>query len=580
MQFLINCYTEIVFITKTNMNKHRLFGSIVLLVPLVAIGLFVIGQDSTLQPTPDITVTELPRSNTDETTPKADTSSTAAATPEPSTTEQPYNPPKESTPTQRKEIVKNSPKQTEIRSSTEVERIYYPLRIPNDPGYDLSNWSLTHMNAPAAWDITTGSADTTVAVLDSGFSLDHEDLATTWFTNSGEQGNTTLGDICWLGVPQNKATNNCDDDQNGYIDDWRGWDFFNGTNDPAAGQDNPTGDAVGHGTEVAGLVGASGNNGIGIATLSWSTKLLPLKVLSDDGPGYSSDIAAAIYYAVDLGVDVINLSLGGNESDPTLLAATDYAYEQGVVVIAAAGNCGTGTGESCSGYPQGIIGYPARNPNVIAVGATTNSKQRASFSSYGTALDVVAPGSGSIYSPTYTATNPTSLYATTLYGTSFASPYVASLAALIKSIRPASSVDDITAILLGTAQKTNIANGLYSNDLGHGIVNAEQALVVASSLNATSDIPVLFQTGGHKSEHTYTVNTTMASGCKSLQPTSYCTVRFQNSVGYDRLLPYKLTGEDNYTSWSWNSSLLSGDSWWLRAVQGDAMSADYLLSLK
>ena len=562
------------------MNKQKLFGSIILGVPLVAIGFFIFRQNTITSPPSEGTVTELPKSTSGHTKPSNNTPDKSEAESKSLSKQQPYEPPKQREPTQRKEIVKNSPKQTEIRDSTDIERVYYPLRTPNDPGYSLSNWPLTHMNATVAWDIATGSPETTVAVLDSGFSLDHEDLIDTWFTNSGEQGTTTVGDFCWLGVPQNKATHNCDADQNGYIADCRVWDFFNGTNNPAAGQDNPNGDAVSHGTEVAGLVGASGNNGVGIATLSWSTKLLPLKVLSDDGPGYSSDIAAAIYYAVDLGVDVINLSLGGNESDPTLLAATNYAYEQGVVVIAAAGNCGTGSGESCAGYTQGIIGYPARNPNVIAVGATTNSKQRASFSSYGAALDVVAPGSGSIYSPTYTAANPTGLYATTLYGTSFASPYVASLAALVKSIRPASSVDDITAILLGSAQKTNIANGVYSNDLGHGIVDARQALLVASSLNVVSDTPKLFQTGGPTSEHSYVTNTTMASGCESLQPASYCTIRFQNALSYDRLLPYKQTDENNYTSWSWNSSLLSSDSWWLRAVQGDTMSADYLLSIK
>jgi subtilisin family serine protease len=437
------------------------------------------------------------------------------------------------------------------------------------------------MNAPTAWDIGSGSEPTVVAVLDSGFSLDHEDLVDRWQNNDGELGTTTLGDNCWMGIPEDKASNGCDDDKNGYIDDWRGWDFYNGTNNPAAGQENTQGDAVGHGTEVAGLVGATGNNAKGIATLNWSTKILPLKVLSDDGPGYSSDIAAAIYYAVDNGANVINLSLGGNEADPTLLSATDYAYDNNVVVVvAAAGNCGTGTSENCISYDPGIIGYPARNPNVISVGATTNSKQRASFSSYGAALDVVAPGSGAIYSPTYTASNPTTLYSTSLYGTSFASPYVASLASLIKSIRPNTSVDDITAIILGTAQKTNITNGIYSDELGHGIVDAAKSLNVATSLNQASEIPDLYQTGGPKSEHSYIKNTEMASGCKTTAPQTYCAVRFQNDLEYDRFLPYQQTGNNSYSSWSWNSSLLAGEAWWIRSVQGDAMSADYFLWVK
>lgn len=473
-----------------------------------------------------------------------------------------------------------SPKQAEIRQATTEEKVYYPLLEPNDPGYAASNWALTQVNAPAGWEISTGDDSTTVAVLDSGFALQHDDLVDSWHENEDEIGMTTISDSCWTGVPVEKSSNNCDDDDNGYVDDWRGWNFYNGSNNPVAGLDDPEGRAVAHGTQVAGLVGARGNNGIGISTINWATKVMPLKVLSDEGPGYSSDIAAAIYYAVDNGADVINLSLGGNEPDTLLLNATNYAIANNVVVVAAAGNCGTGTGESCEAYEQGFIGYPAKNPGVISVGADTSAQQRAAFSSYGPALDVMAPGSGSIYSPTWTPSDETSLYSTGLFGTSFSSPLVASLASLIKSIRPDTSVRDITTIILGSAQKTNVDGGLYSHEMGHGVIDVEAALTIAQSLNITDATPTLFQTGNHKNEHSYTPDSTMGSGCQTDVIDSYCAIKFTNLThGYERVLPYQAT-DTNYTSWGWNSDVLEGAGWSARAVQGEVASSDYLLLRK
>lgn len=481
----------------------------------------------------------------------------------------------------RPESVPASPKQTEIRQSTDIERVYYPLITPNDPAYAQSSWPFVNMNAPTAWDLATGTGSTVVAVLDTGFALDHEDLKDSWYTNNGELGTTAAGDRCWTGVSASKVSNGCDDDLNGYIDDWRGWSFYNGTNNPMAGQDNPLGTGVSHGTETAGLAGAKGNNGIGIATLNWNTKLMPLKVLSDNGPGYTSDVAAAIYYAVDNGADVINLSLGGNDPDSVLLAATNYAYDNNVVVVAAAGNCGTGTGDTCAAYPVGMISYPARNAHVISVGAVTSTGARASFSSYGDALDVVAPGAGNIYSTTWSPQDTTSLYKTSLNGTSYAAPFVASLASLLKSVRTTATVDDITALILGTSQKSGVAGGIYSTTLGHGTVDAHKAVTVAQSLVNTSYSPVLYQTGNHISEHRYSPNVAMSSGCKTEAVSVYCAVWLkQDSTGYDRILPYAVTS-NSYTSWAWSSSMLGGGgTWYVKAVQAGNFSSAYGLSLK
>ncbi|MDB5168630.1 MAG: peptidase and in kexin sedolisin [Candidatus Saccharibacteria bacterium] len=489
-------------------------------------------------------------------------------------------PPNTNTTAPSRNTISNSPKQDEVRQSIKDEYTYYPLLTSNDPGY-AANWAVQKVNAPAAWNTATGNGKTVVAVVDTGFALNHEDLKNNWFTNAGESGNTQLGDRCWTGLADNKTTNACDDDNNGYIDDWRGWNFSGGDNNPTTGRTNPAGVAVAHGTEVAGLVGAAGNNATGIVTINWNTKVMPLQVLSDDGPGYTSDVAAAIYYAVDNGADVINLSLGGGIFDPALKEATDYAYVNKVVVVAAAGNCGTGNESGCQNYPAGSISYPALNDHVIAVGATTVNDQRASFSSYGPALDVVAPGSGTIVSPTWTSSNDTTLYSGALYGTSYASPQVASLASLIKSIRPSSSVDDITALLSASTTKLPIMNGsIYTNELGHGVINAESALTVAQSLNATSAVPKLLQAGGPVSEHRYSATDTLGSGCTT-NAAGYCTVWMRNAYnGHERYLPYQAVNTQLITGWTWSGSMLQSGEWQIRAVQGDSRSSVYSLSNK
>lgn len=511
------------------------------------------------------TMTQADKQQADSTgpkTPTAQVSAPATATPQPAPTT-------------------NSPKQAAIRASTKHEYTYYPATAtPNDPGY-ASEWSLQHVNAPAAWTTSTGNGKTVVAVIDTGFALTHEDLASAWYTNPGETGVTKAGDRCWTGAPQDKATNNCDDDNDGYVDDWRGWNFNLGTNNPQAGQTNPNGAAVAHGTETAGLAGSIGNNGTGVTTIDWNTKIMPLQVLSDDGPGYTSDVVAAIYYAVDHGASVISMSLGGSSFDSTLQDAISYAYTHNVPVVAAAGNCGTGTESGCTTQPAGVMSYPALFDHVISVGATDINDQRASFSSYGPRLDIMAPGSGSIVSPTWTPNNGTSLYSGTLYGTSFSTPQVASLVALVKSIRPNSSVDDVRALLMATATKTGAMNtASYSEQYGHGIMNAGKALQVASSLNATTTSPSLLQAGGATSEHSYNPSDTFGSGCTA-QAGSYCTIRIRNATtGAERYLPYAQASTSSL-GWNWPATLLTATgSWDIQAEQGDRFSNPYTIMNK
>lgn len=475
-----------------------------------------------------------------------------------------------------------SPKADIIKESIQHEILYRMFVTPNDPGY-TNNWALTKINASNAWNVAVGNGQTIVAVIDTGFGLAHEDLVNQWYINGHEYGLTKLGDRCWSGSTQEKSANNCDDDNNGYVDDWRGWSFVNSDNNPQTGRQNSSGAGVSHATAVSGIIGATGNNGIGIASLNWDTKIMPLQVLDDDGNGYTSSVVAAVYYAVDNGAQVINLSLGAYINDPAIKVAVNYATEHDVVIVAAAGNCGSGTaGTECTGVPTGTIAYPAAYPDVIAVGATTTSDQRASFSSYGAALDVSAPGYNTSATTAWSVNNQTSLYVTGLYGTSFASPMVASLASLIKAIRPTASVNDVTAIIDATAQKPAAMNGIpYSTQLGHGIIDAGTAMTIATALNNTSNIPALLQAGSYRSEHTTYTNATMSSGCQTTVGNACSIQLLESSSGYKRFLPYSIIPASGAVGWSWPSEMLSGSSWEIRAISGNNVSnTPYLLFKK
>lgn len=489
----------------------------------------------------------------------------AMNTPAPGTTES-DTAPHTSIPQQFEDV---APRQAEIKRTTPTEYDYRALRTSNDP-LPQPSWFMNATKAQTAWDRATGNG-VVVAVIDSGFALAHEDMANQWHQNPGETGMTSSGDRCWTGVSVNKNSNNCDDDDNGYQDDWRGWDFIGVNNNPQAGETNPSGAGVAHGTQVAGLAGSTGNNGIGTTGPSWNNRIMPLQALDDNGSGYTSGVTAAVYYAADNGAAVINLSLGGDTDDPTLATAIRYAYERGVVVVAAAGNCGTGTEQGCDPAKPGAMSYPALNPHVIAVGATTSTNARASFSSYGPGLDVSAPGSGTLVSPMWRSTNQTSAYATSLYGTSFASPIVAGYVGLLKSLRPASSVDDITAIVDGTASKPGMGGDLFSAQLGHGVVDLDAGLRTASSLNGSAGVPQLLQAGGSTSEHSFTLAMTLASGCETAAD-AFCTIWAKDSNGFDRFLPYNQADQSGKTGWSWQASWLGAGDWRLWALSGQERS--------
>lgn len=210
--------------------------------------------------------------------------------------------------------------------------------IPNDPGW-VNQYNMTAIHAQQGWDIATGSAAVTIAIVDSGVDLSHPDLA---------------GKL----LP--------------------GYDFVNNDAIPQ--------DDFGHGTHAAGIAAALTNNGLDVAGVSWGARILPVKVLNSGGGGTYANVAAGIIWAVDNGAQVINLSLGGSAPSSVLADAVDYAASRGALLVAAAGNSGAGS-----------VLYPAAYPAVLAVAATDAANQRAGFSNFGPDIDLAAPGV-SIYS--------------------------------------------------------------------------------------------------------------------------------------------------------------------------------------
>lgn len=274
------------------------------------------------------------------------------------------------------------------------------------------------IDAPEAWDITTGNPDMVVAVIDSGVDMEHEDLAANIWTNQGE-------------IPENGI----DDDNNGYIDDVHGWDFAHDDNDPSD-TDSICG---GHGTHTAGTIGAVGNNGIGVTGVNWDVQVMPLKIFKQVLFFFcsttSADIVEAIEYATAMGVRVSNNSYGGG---PPSQAEHDAIQASDTVFVVAAGNEGVNNDTTPS--------YPANYnlDNIISVAATDHNDDLASFSNYGSTVDLAAPGVAIL------STTPYDNYES-FNGTSMASPYVAGAAAMLLGENPQLTTKEVKWNLLNGA---------------------------------------------------------------------------------------------------------------------------------
>ncbi len=284
---------------------------------------------------------------------------------------------------------------------------------PNDPLFD-QQWALTRLGVPDAWDLTRGDPSIVVAVLDTGMDFEHPDL----------QGQTVAG-----------------------------WDFVR--KGPTPQDDN------GHGTHVSGIIGAAANNGLGLSGVAPGSRVMPIKVVTAAGIGSHGVIAQGIEHAVRNRARILNLSLGGTEPSETLRRAIEYAWDNGLLIVAAAGNENSDTAV-----------YPAAWPNVVGVGATNVDDSRAPFSNYGNDVTVVAPGVAvlsTIMGGGYEAWP----------GTSMATPLVSGVAALLWSRYPTLSNTEVRDLLLRTTER--IGTDLYdvngrSPAFGYGQVNAARAV--------------------------------------------------------------------------------------------------------
>ena len=339
---------------------------------------------------------------------------------------------------------------------------------PNDPNfssqYGLNSSSLFNpdINAPEAWDIRHDAPDVIVAIVDSGMRMTHEDLAANLWTNPNE-------------IPGN----NLDDDLNGYVDDVHGINAINGSGSPN--------DDDGHGTHIAGIIGAAGNNGKGIAGVAWKVQLMPLKFISSDGFGDTVDAIECIDYATTHGAKVINASFGNSLFSLALQSAIQSARASGVIVVCAAGNEGANN--------DTIPSYPANYAldNIISVAATTSSGVLdSSYSNYGlTSVDLGAPGTAILSC----ATNSNSSY-TNMSGTSMAAPVVAGVVALMRAQFPDATIPEITQRLFATVDPVP---SLAGKTVTGGKVNLQKALspfvsagFTVSALAGTSPLSVTF----------------------------------------------------------------------------------------
>ncbi len=334
--------------------------------------------------------------------------------------------------------------------------IYKTSTTPDDPRYGEQG-HFDAVQAEAAWDITQGSSDVIIGIVDSGVDLDHPDLAANIWVNEDE-------------IPGNGI----DDDGNGYVDDVYGWDFIGASFDDIVPDNDPDQDnGSDHGTHVAGIASAVGNNGVGVTGMGWNMKILVTKHSSDDpsisiGYGYSG-----IVYCADNGADIINCSWGGGGYSQYAQDVINYAYEQGALVVGAAGN---DTPDASYNPPQFCPPhYPSAYDHVLSVSATDNIDRFTSFSYYGTTVDVAAPGSAIL------STIPVSQGSyTRLSGTSMSSPLVAGVAGLVKSVYPDMTPDQITNQIKYTSDNIDDigTNSLYVQygGIGEGRVNAYRAV--------------------------------------------------------------------------------------------------------
>jgi subtilisin family serine protease/subtilisin-like proprotein convertase family protein len=358
-------------------------------------------------------------------------------------------------------------------------------RDPNDPQYS-SQWHMVKIGAPTAWNSTTGATNFVVGIVDSGIDYKHQDLFMNIWINNNEiptsirntlvdvdnDGMITFRDLnasanagkvadnnsngvidpsdIFRSVSQGGWLDGIDNDNNSYIDDLFGWDFVNNDNDPM--------DDNGHGTHVAGTIGAVGNNGVGVTGINWSISLMALKFLNSSGSGLVSRAVMAIDYAINKGVKITNHSWGGATYSLSLAAAIGRARDAGHIIVAAAGN----SAQNLDSSPQYPASFSTQYDNVIAVASVNSSDQLASSSNYGkNTVTLAAPGVSIL------STVPNNGYAY-YSGTSMATPHVTGAIALYWASHSSMSYSQVIDKL---KQSVDPIAGLTDNILTGGRLN-------------------------------------------------------------------------------------------------------------
>ena len=379
---------------------------------------------------------------------------------------------KTSFPWERYALVRFSQAQSEqlIRTITSLSSVEYfqqsytyrTYSIPNDSAYK-SQWNLRRIGISSLYQNGTINPllpSVKVGVIDTGIDEDHPDLRNSIALNPGETGN-------------GKETNGIDDDGNGFIDDWRGYDFVDGETEDVGdwnNRDNDPQDENGHGTAVSGIIGAQADNAIGIAGIV-PVKILSLRAFGKNGNGSDIDIASAVVYAADNGADVINMSFGDVIQSPLLHDAIRYAFAKNIVLVASSGNDG-------SNNPH----YPSDFSEVISTGSVGQYDVRSFFSSHSPSLDIMAPGEQII------TTAMGGGYTDQFAGTSAAAPQVTGVVSLIKSLEKRKKIsnpvyqelssEEIRGVILNSADDAGDAG--WDKYYAAGIVNAEKAILSVS----------------------------------------------------------------------------------------------------
>ncbi len=390
--------------------------------------------------------------------------------------------------------------------------------VPSEVYYGCCQWGIKDVNVETAWDTTLGDSSVKLAILDSGLRKTHEDI-----------GN--------------------------YL---QGWDFVYNDNDPN--------DANGHGTHVTSTAAGLTDNGLGVAGVA-QAQILPVRVLNGAGSGTHAQIANGMTYAADQGAHILSMSLGGPGSQ-TILDAVNYAWNSGAIVIAASGN------------DNGPVGYPAAYSNAMAVGAYDQNHNRASFSNYGSQLEISAPGVQ--IAAAYNSNDASYVY---LDGTSMATPIVSGAAALALTVDGTLTNSELRSMLQSTAVDYGAAG--WDSSFGYGGVDAAALVAAAAAGGGGGGTPTVVYSDDFEGTTSFTKSSgssdlwRVSSGCLGGNPTT--SLQFNEAVdceystgaqatGWARIL-LDLSGATTATlnfDHKWETETYSGGAYDIMRVQASA----------